>query len=156
MWRTMNSISLPNSQLLTPWPNSLLLHYPNHFPSSSSSSIFPSYTHTPPSSLATPSLSKRRRFNFSAGGGRLVVSALSGVGVTNSIPVSLLWFQRKKVVIGPRGNFIFIYLSHLNLERLLMDIVFYFYFYFYIIWFSLCLLYQYLNLNLPNMSENII
>ncbi|XP_030943591.1 CBS domain-containing protein CBSX2, chloroplastic-like isoform X2 [Quercus lobata] len=81
----MNSISLPNSQLLTPWPNSLLLHYPNHFPSSSSS-IFPSYTYTPPSSLATPSLSKRRRFHFSAGGGRLVVSALSGVGVTNSIP----------------------------------------------------------------------
>ncbi|XP_050260162.1 CBS domain-containing protein CBSX2, chloroplastic [Quercus robur] len=83
----MNSISLPNSQLLTPWPNSRLLHYPNHFPSSSSSSsIFPSYTHTPPSSLATASLSKRRRFHFSAGGGRLVVSALSGVGVTNSIP----------------------------------------------------------------------
>lgn len=87
----MNSISLPNSQLLTPWPNSLLLHYPNHFPpsSSSSSSIFPSYTYTPPpppSSLATASLSKRRRFHFSAGGGRPVVSAFSGVGVTNSLP----------------------------------------------------------------------
>ncbi|KAM4088799.1 hypothetical protein ACB094_07G099900 [Castanea mollissima] len=84
----MNSISLPTSQLLTPWPNSLLLHLPNHFPSSSSSSsIFPSYTYTPPpSSLATASLSKRSRFHFSAGGGRPVVSAFSGFGVTNSLP----------------------------------------------------------------------
>ena len=96
---TRNCSARPNSELLTPWPNSLLLHSPNHFPpsSSSSSSIFPSYTYTytyttppPPSSLAIASLSKRCRFHFSASYGRPVVSTFFGVGVTNSLPVSLL------------------------------------------------------------------
>lgn len=66
----MGSITLVNSQAigLAPWANSVLLHCPNHLPSS----------------LAT-SLPKRRRSQFS--NHRPAVTVFSGVGVTNSVPV---------------------------------------------------------------------
>ena len=151
-----------------PWPNSLILHYPNHFPpppsssSSSSSSSFPlTLTHHHHLCLSLLLLSPNNAISISLPATAGLSSPLS---LASAVPTLSRWvfYDFRESSYWTRGNFIFICLFIYLFVTIKIGKAFdgysfiLFYFYINIIWFSLCLLYQNLNLNLPNMNEYII